>query len=69
MLARSIRSAPIKTGVRSFGSSSVCCESYSQRQEKQGRPVSPHVTIYKFPVTALTSITNRATGVALSAGG
>jgi succinate dehydrogenase (ubiquinone) cytochrome b560 subunit len=33
-----------------------------------GRPVSPHVTIYSFPITALTSITNRATGVALSVG-
>ena len=27
---------------------------------------SPHVTIYKFPVTALSSITNRITGLALS---
>jgi succinate dehydrogenase (ubiquinone) cytochrome b560 subunit len=35
---------------------------------KTGRPVSPHVTIYSFPITALTSITNRATGVALSFG-
>jgi succinate dehydrogenase (ubiquinone) cytochrome b560 subunit len=33
-----------------------------------GRPISPHVTIYKFPVPALTSITFRATGVALTAG-
>eukprot|EP01006_Ploeotia_vitrea_P045496 TRINITY_DN66947_c6_g2_i2.p2 TRINITY_DN66947_c6_g2~~TRINITY_DN66947_c6_g2_i2.p2 ORF type:complete len:190 (+),score=88.98 TRINITY_DN66947_c6_g2_i2:37-570(+) len=29
-----------------------------------GRPISPHVSIYKFPLPALTSITNRATGVA-----
>jgi len=35
---------------------------------KTGRPVSPHVTIYSFPITALTSITNRATGVMLSVG-
>ena len=33
-----------------------------------GRPVSPHVTIYKFPVGAITSITNRVTGVALTIG-
>jgi succinate dehydrogenase (ubiquinone) cytochrome b560 subunit len=33
-----------------------------------GRPVSPHVTIYAFPVTAISSITNRATGMALSVG-
>jgi succinate dehydrogenase (ubiquinone) cytochrome b560 subunit len=35
---------------------------------KTGRPVSPHVTIYSFPITALTSITNRATGCALTFG-
>ena len=34
--------------------------------ERTGRPVSPHVTIYSFPITALSSITNRVTGVALS---
>lgn len=33
-----------------------------------GRPVSPHVTIYSFPITALSSITNRVTGCALSFG-
>ena len=43
-------------------------ESYTERQEKLGRPVSPHVTIYAFPPAALTSITNRVTGVGLSAG-
>ena len=32
------------------------------------RPISPHVQIYSFPTPALTSITHRATGVALSAG-
>lgn len=36
--------------------------------KKTQRPVSPHVTIYAFPITALTSITNRVTGVALSVG-
>eukprot|EP00349_Pseudokeronopsis_sp_Brazil_P009000 CAMPEP_0202975152 /NCGR_PEP_ID=MMETSP1396-20130829/66588_1 /ASSEMBLY_ACC=CAM_ASM_000872 /TAXON_ID= /ORGANISM="Pseudokeronopsis sp., Strain Brazil" /LENGTH=159 /DNA_ID=CAMNT_0049710201 /DNA_START=40 /DNA_END=519 /DNA_ORIENTATION=+ len=50
----------------------ACChfstESYTERQAKKGRPVSPHVTIYKFPVVALSSITNRVTGVALSVG-
>mmetsp|Transcript_8441 Transcript_8441/g.12230 ORF Transcript_8441/g.12230 Transcript_8441/m.12230 type:complete len:127 (-) Transcript_8441:69-449(-) len=35
---------------------------------KTGRPVSPHVTIYAFPVTALTSITVRVTGMAMSVG-
>lgn len=33
-----------------------------------GKPVSPHVTIYAFPVVAISSITNRVTGAALSVG-
>jgi succinate dehydrogenase (ubiquinone) cytochrome b560 subunit len=36
--------------------------------KKTGRPVSPHVTIYAFPVGALSSITNRVMGCALSFG-
>ncbi len=28
--------------------------------------ISPHVSIYKFPITALSSITTRITGVALT---
>ena len=32
------------------------------------RPLSPHLTIYKWPITMATSITHRATGVAISAG-
>lgn len=43
-------------------------ESYTARQAKTGRPVSPHVTIYDFPAAALTSIANRVTGIALVAG-
>ena len=35
---------------------------------KTKRPVSPHVTIYAFPIAALTSITTRVTGCALSFG-
>ncbi|CEO95233.1 Succinate dehydrogenase cytochrome b560 subunit, mitochondrial [Plasmodiophora brassicae] len=30
------------------------------------RPLSPHVTIYKFPLAALSSIANRVTGCVLS---
>ena len=32
------------------------------------RPLSPFVTIYRWPITMVTSITHRVTGVALSAG-
>ena len=35
---------------------------------KSDRPISPHVQIYAFPVAALSSITTRITGVALSGG-
>ena len=42
--------------------------SYSERMAKTGRPVSPHVTVYRFPIVSISSITNRVTGVMLSAG-
>ena len=32
------------------------------------RPLSPHIWIYRWPVTMLTSITHRATGLANAAG-
>ena len=32
------------------------------------RPLSPYMTIYKWPITMVTSITHRATGIAISAG-
>ncbi|NOT84329.1 MAG: succinate dehydrogenase, cytochrome b556 subunit [Methylococcaceae bacterium] len=32
------------------------------------RPLSPHLQVYKLPLTGLISITHRITGVALSAG-
>mmetsp|Transcript_19886 Transcript_19886/g.28588 ORF Transcript_19886/g.28588 Transcript_19886/m.28588 type:complete len:157 (+) Transcript_19886:90-560(+) len=41
---------------------------YTEKQEKTGRPVSPHVMIYSFPIVAISSITNRITGVGMAAG-
>ena len=35
---------------------------------KSKRPLSPHLQVYKLPLTALMSISHRATGVALSLG-
>ncbi|HYL71753.1 MAG TPA: succinate dehydrogenase, cytochrome b556 subunit [Candidatus Dormibacteraeota bacterium] len=32
------------------------------------RPISPHLTVYKFKYTLMTSILNRLTGLGLSAG-
>lgn len=43
-------------------------ETYTERMAKTGRPVSPHVTVYRFPIVAISSIANRVTGVMLSAG-
>jgi succinate dehydrogenase cytochrome b subunit len=33
-----------------------------------GRPLSPHLQIYRWPITMAASITHRATGIALSLG-
>ena len=33
-----------------------------------GRPLSPHLSIYRWPITMTTSILHRATGVAMSVG-
>ena len=39
-----------------------------QRPVAHARPLSPHLTIYRWPVTMMTSITHRITGVGLSLG-
>lgn len=39
-----------------------------QSRNASQRPISPHVTIYKFPLTAIASITHRTTGALLSVG-
>lgn len=40
----------------------------STSPQKRERPLSPHLQVYRLPMTALMSITHRMTGVALSAG-
>lgn len=39
-----------------------------QKPDTTARPLSPHLTIYRWPVTMMTSITHRASGLALSLG-
>jgi len=39
-----------------------------QKPVTSTRPLSPHLTIYRWPVTMATSITHRITGVGLSIG-
>lgn len=36
--------------------------------QKSKRPLSPHLQVYKLPLTALLSISHRATGIALTIG-
>jgi succinate dehydrogenase / fumarate reductase cytochrome b subunit len=35
---------------------------------KNGSPLSPHLSIYRWPITMTTSILHRATGIAMSVG-
>ncbi len=76
-LLTSLRGVKQFKGLNSLSNNVIKCslssapaseETYTQRQAKKGRPVSPHVTIYSFPITALSSITNRVTGVGLVVG-
>lgn len=41
---------------------------YSEQQQKLGRPLSPHLQIYKFPIVAISSVTVRATGIVMASG-
>jgi succinate dehydrogenase / fumarate reductase, cytochrome b subunit len=40
----------------------------AEQSAQRARPLSPHLQIYRWPVTMATSIAHRLTGVALSAG-
>lgn len=41
-------------------------ESHDEKNARLNRPLSPHLTIYKFQVTSVLSITHRMTGMALT---
>lgn len=41
-------------------------ETHDAKNDRLKRPMSPHLTIYKFQLTSMLSITHRGTGVALS---
>jgi succinate dehydrogenase (ubiquinone) cytochrome b560 subunit len=45
---------------------STSTENYSVTQAALGRPLSPHVTVYHFPISAISSIANRFCGVGMS---
>ena len=70
-MLRKVCLTQLNTSKLTFSKSSIralATETYTEKQAKKGRPVSPHVTIYKFPPAALSSITNRVTGVVLTGG-
>jgi len=48
--------------------STAAPKSYSEKMDATGRPVSPHLFIYRFPTIAISSITVRITGVLLTVG-
>ena len=41
----------------------TAAETYTEKMDKTGRPLSPHLMIYKLPTIAVSSITVRITGV------
>lgn len=43
-------------------------ENPTAKTKNRPRPVSPHLQIYRLPLTALTSISHRASGLILGAG-
>ncbi|KNC53716.1 succinate dehydrogenase cytochrome b subunit [Thecamonas trahens ATCC 50062] len=66
-LASSPAVATALAGVRTLTSSSAAAAGEATNRNAK-RPISPHVTVYKFPVTAISSIMNRVTGMALVGG-
>jgi succinate dehydrogenase (ubiquinone) cytochrome b560 subunit len=72
MISRSLRGiSHVSHSLRNIVVRSLSTENgptYSQQQAAKGRPVSPHVTIYAFPITAVSSVANRFTGLALFGG-
>ncbi|KAL0101403.1 hypothetical protein PUN28_018910 [Cardiocondyla obscurior] len=45
---------------------SATIESHDEKNMRLKRPLSPHMTIYKFELPAILSITHRTTGIMLS---
>ena len=50
--------------MKTVGSDSVTQgEEFYSKNERLKRPTSPHLTIYKFQMTSVLSVTHRATGI------
>ena len=68
LITRPFRSVSLASVTPQSRAITVLSPEEYEAQKKPDRPLSPHVTIYKFPLPALTSITTRATGAALTFG-
>lgn len=52
--------------IRAVGAPEAVQESHDERNMRLKRPLSPHLTVYKFQITSVLSITHRFTGLALT---
>ena len=68
MLGRTALAARPQTPAQAIVARGLAEKTYSERMAAKGRPVSPHVSIYAFPMVALSSITVRITGCLLTVG-
>jgi len=52
------------------GSSADACGALTRRWQstKPNRPLSPHITVYKFGLNAITSVGHRGTGIFMTGG-
>lgn len=62
------RAACLTTSAPASAIQKYSAEEWEKKNERMGRPMSPHLSIYKFQLTSMLSITHRATGLALHFG-
>ncbi|KAL6262416.1 hypothetical protein P5V15_007503 [Pogonomyrmex californicus] len=58
--------SPLSTTVSKPLLSHTTCESHDEKNMRLKRPLSPHLTIYEYQLTAVLSITHRTTGIILA---
>ncbi|XP_029173814.1 succinate dehydrogenase cytochrome b560 subunit, mitochondrial-like [Nylanderia fulva] len=58
--------SPLTAAVSKPSHASSTCESHDEKNMRLKRPLSPHLTIYEYQLTAVLSITHRTTGIMLA---
>ena len=66
--SRVLQKSLLTTSSKSWAIQQYSAEEWEKKNEKMGRPLSPHLTIYKFQLTSALSITHRMTGCGLHFG-